>query len=127
MTARVTEASIKRAGGAGGVGMVKYFPHSAFSLLQYVCARRISYCMRTGDKTMTTAEKINEAIKAGKTVTVATYLKVVNVKSKHVAAWEAAGHQFFKADAKGATMMIDGQSNGKPRYVCIDGARITAA
>lgn len=42
MTTRVTEASIKLAGGgAGGVGMVKYFPHSAFLPLQCAYARRI--------------------------------------------------------------------------------------
>jgi hypothetical protein len=76
---------------------------------------------------MTLAEKINAALDAGKTVTITTYLCSTAVKAKHRKAWADAGHEFFKADAKGATLMIDGQSKGKPRYVCIDGTKITAA
>jgi len=75
---------------------------------------------------MTLAEKINAALDANKTVTVATYMRVVPVKAKHRAAWKSAGYEFFKTDSKGATMMIDGQSQGKPRYVCIDGTKVTA-
>jgi hypothetical protein len=81
----------------------------------------------TGEMDMTLADKINEAIAAGKTVTISTYLRVTPVKAKHVKAWAEAGHAFFKTDSKGATLMIAGQSNGKPRYECIDGTKITAA
>jgi len=76
---------------------------------------------------MTLAAKINAALDAGKTVTIATAYRVVPVKAKHRAAWAAAGFEFFKASADGATLMIDGQSKGKPRYVCISGAKVTAA
>lgn len=75
---------------------------------------------------MTLADKINAALDANKTVTVATYLRVVNVKAKHRKVWAEAGFPFFKTDANGATLMIDGQSQGKPRYACIDGNKITA-
>lgn len=76
---------------------------------------------------MTLAEKINAALDAKKTVTIATYMRAMNVKAKHREAWDKAGFPFFKTDAKGATLMIAGQSNGKPRYECIDGAKVTAA
>ena len=76
---------------------------------------------------MTLADKINAALDAKKTVTVATFMRIVPVKAKHRDAWAKAGYEFFKADSKGATLMIVGQSNGKPRYVCIDGAKVTAA
>ena len=76
---------------------------------------------------MTIADKINEALDAGKAVTIATYFRSVRVTAKHRAVWRAAGYEFFKADSTGATVMIDGQSNGKPRYACINGAKITAA
>ena len=76
---------------------------------------------------MTLAEKINAAIEAGKTVTVTTYLRSVPVKAKHVKAWKDAGYDFFKTSEKGATLMIDGQKQGKPRYSCIDGTKIIAA
>lgn len=76
---------------------------------------------------MTLTDKINAALDAGKTVTVANYLRVTNIKAKHRAQWAEAGFPFFKTDSRGATLMIGGQSNGKPRYVCIDGNKITAA
>jgi hypothetical protein len=76
---------------------------------------------------MTLAEKINAALDANKTVTIATYLRVTSVKAKHRKAWADAGHAFFKTDSKGATLMIAGQSKGQPRYECIDGTKITAA
>jgi hypothetical protein len=76
---------------------------------------------------MTLADKINAALDANKTVTIATYMRVTPVKAKHRAAWAKAGFQFFKTDSKGGTLMIAGQSNGKPRYECIDGAKVTAA
>lgn len=76
---------------------------------------------------MTLADKINAALDAKKTVTIATYMRIVRVRAKHRKAWADAGFPFFKSDSKGATLMIDGQSQGKPRYVCIDGAKITAA
>ena len=76
---------------------------------------------------MTLADKINAALDAKMTITVATYMRIVPVKAKHRDAWAKAGFAFFKADSKGATLMIDGQSQGKPRYVCIDGAKVTAA
>lgn len=75
---------------------------------------------------MTLTEKINAAIDAGKTVTIATYGRVINVKAKHCKVWKDAGYDFFKTDSKGASLMIDGQSKGKPRYSCIDGAKVTA-
>jgi hypothetical protein len=80
-----------------------------------------------GKTKMTLAEKINAALDAGKTVTIANYLRITQVKPKHRKMWRDAGHEFFKTDAKGATLMIDGQSKGKPRYACIDGTKITAA
>jgi hypothetical protein len=49
------------------------------------------------------------------------------VKPKHRAAWRAAGHEFFKTDSTGATLMIEGQSKGRPRYSCIDWCKVTAA
>ncbi|MGA1677592.1 MAG: hypothetical protein ACO377_14345 [Pseudomonadales bacterium] len=76
---------------------------------------------------MTLADKINEALDAGKAVTIATYLRSVRVTAKNRAVWRAVGYEFFKTDSTGATLMIDGQSNGKPRYACIDGTKITAA
>jgi hypothetical protein len=76
---------------------------------------------------MTLAEKINAALDANKTITVSTYGRIVRVKAKHRKVWEEAGYAFFKADSKGATLMIDGQSQGKPRYACIDGAKVVAA
>ena len=76
---------------------------------------------------MTLADKINAALDANKTVTIATYLRVIPVKAKHREAWAKAGFPFFKTDSKGATLMIAGQANGKPRYECIDGTKITAA
>jgi hypothetical protein len=77
--------------------------------------------------TMTLAQKINTALDAGKTVTIATYTKVLTVKPKHRQAWRNAGFEFFKTDATGATLMIGGQSKGRPRYVCIDWCKITAS
>jgi hypothetical protein len=76
---------------------------------------------------MTLADKINAALDAKKTVTVATYTRVTNVKAKHREAWAKAGFNFFKADGNGATLMIDGQSKGKPRYVCIDFCKVIVA
>ena len=75
---------------------------------------------------MTLAEKINAALDAGKTIQVTTYLKAKRVKAKHRAMLDAEGFQFFKTDSKGGTVMVDGWSKGQPRYVCIDGAKITA-
>jgi hypothetical protein len=69
---------------------------------------------------------INAALDAGKTVTVTTYLRSVSVKAKHRAQWRAAGFEFFKAGDDGAALMIDGQSQGKPRYSRIGGNKITA-
>jgi hypothetical protein len=71
--------------------------------------------------------KINAALDAGKTVTVASYLRVTSVKPKHRATWRAAGFEFFKTDADGAALMIDGQSQGKPHYSRIGGNKVTAA
>jgi hypothetical protein len=79
------------------------------------------------EKQMTLAAKINEALDAGKAVTITTYLCSVRVTAKHRAVWRAAGYEFFKTDSTGATVMIDSQSNGKPRYACINGTKITAA
>ena len=76
---------------------------------------------------MTLADKINAALDANKTITVATYMRVVNVKAKHRAEWAAVGFDYFKSDSKGATLMIIGQKNRKPFYACIDFARVTAA
>ena len=76
---------------------------------------------------MTMTDKINAAIEAGKTVTVHTYTRRVTIKQKHVKSWADAGYPFFKTDEKGANLMIDGQSKGKPRYACIDWCRVTAA
>lgn len=76
---------------------------------------------------MTLAEKINAALDAKKAVTVATYLRAVTVKAKHRETWAKAGYEFFKTDSKGGTVMIDGVTKGKPRYACIDGAKVTAA
>lgn len=75
---------------------------------------------------MTKAKIINDAIASGKTVTIATYLRVTKVKSKNVKDWADVGYPFFKTDSKGATLMIDGQSQGVPRYTCIDGAKVYA-
>jgi hypothetical protein len=76
---------------------------------------------------MTLAEKINAALDAGKTVKVATMTRVVPVKAKHRDAWRNAGFEFFKSDADGATLMIEGQTKGAARYACIDFARVTVA
>jgi hypothetical protein len=76
---------------------------------------------------MTLAEQINAALDANKTITVATYGRVTRIKAKHRKVWGDVGFPFFKTDSKGATLMIDGQSQGKPRYSCIDGAKVTAA
>jgi hypothetical protein len=76
---------------------------------------------------MTLIEQINAALDKKMTVTVATYGRVINIKSKHRAAWSNVGFEFFKTDSTGAPVMIEGQSKGKPRYACISGARVTAA
>lgn len=76
---------------------------------------------------MTKAEIINAAIAKGQTVTIATYLRRIPVKAKHVKSWADAGYEFFKTESNGATIMIAGQKNGKPVYECIDGAKVFAA
>lgn len=62
----------------------------------------------------------------GVTVTVATYLRATKVKAKHRQQWRDAGYEFFKTEANGANVMIAGQKGGKPYYLCIDGAKVTA-
>jgi len=75
---------------------------------------------------MTMIEEINAALDANKTVCITTYAKSIQVKAKHRAQWLQAGYEFFKSDSKGAPMMIYGQSQGKPRYACFSGAKVTA-
>jgi len=75
---------------------------------------------------MSLIDQINAALDDGKTVCITTYAKSIQVKPKHRANWLKVGHEFFKADSKGAPMMINGQSQGKPRYACFSGAKVTA-
>ena len=75
---------------------------------------------------MTLIEQINAALDANKTVCITTYAKSIQVKAKHRADWAKAGYEFFKPDSTGAPMMINGQSQGKPRYACFSGAKVTA-
>ncbi len=75
---------------------------------------------------MTLADKINQALDNGLSVTVATYLRATKVKAKHRQQWRDAGYEFFKTEANGANVMIAGQKNGKPYYLCIDCAKVTA-
>ena len=74
----------------------------------------------------TLADKINAAIDSGHMIQVSTYLRHTRVTAKTREGWRKAGFEFFKANAEGQTMMIDGQSKGKPRYVLIGGCKIQA-
>jgi hypothetical protein len=76
---------------------------------------------------MELVEKINAALDAGKKITIATHLRVYCIAAKDRAAWRKAGHEYFKSDQSGAALMIDGQRQGKPRYSCINYAKISAA
>jgi hypothetical protein len=74
-----------------------------------------------------TADKLNEALDAGKVVTVSTCTRHTPVKAKHRDAWRKAGFEFFKNAADGALYMIAGQSKGRPRYDHIGFCRITVS
>jgi hypothetical protein len=74
-----------------------------------------------------TAKKLNEALDAGKVVTVSTYTRHTPVKAKHRDAWRKAGFEFFKAGENGSLYMIAGQSKGRPRYDHIGFCRITVS
>lgn len=68
---------------------------------------------------MDLAEKINDHLDAGKTVTIATRAVSTTIAPKDRAAWRAAGHEYFRTDKDGATLMIGRVARGKPRYDCI--------
>lgn len=74
---------------------------------------------------MSKADKINKALANGCTFYVTTYLKSWKITKKTAASWSDAGHPFFKMDGS-ACLMIEGQKQGRPRYACVDGAKIVA-
>ena len=74
----------------------------------------------------TLADKINAASDTGHMIQITTYLRQTRVTAKTRESWRKAGFEFFKANADGQTMMIEGQSKGKPRYVLIGGNKIQA-
>lgn len=79
---------------------------------------------------MTAADKINNAVKSGKTVYVATYGRVtkINKKYKAVKHWADRGVDMFRMGSDGALMMIDGFVDiDTPKWACASGAKITAA
>ncbi len=74
----------------------------------------------------TLADKINAAIDTGHMIQITTYLRQTRVTAKTRESWRKAGFEFFKANPDGQSLMIEGQSKGKPRYVLISGAKIQA-
>ena len=74
-----------------------------------------------------TADQLNEALDAGKVVTVSTYTRHTPVKAIHRDAWRKAGFEFFQNAADGALCMITGQSKGRPTYARIGFCRITVS
>jgi hypothetical protein len=74
----------------------------------------------------TLVDKINAAIDSGHMIQISTYLRHTRVTAKTRKSWRKAGFEFFKTNADGHTVMIEGQSKGKPRYVLISGAKIQA-
>jgi hypothetical protein len=85
---------------------------------------------KRGDNPMTQAQtladKINAAIDTGHMIQISNYLRVTRVTAKTRESWRKAGFEFFKANADGQTLMIEGQSKGKPCYVLISGNKIQA-
>ncbi len=75
---------------------------------------------------LTLADKINAAIDTGHMIQITTYLRQTRVTAKTRESWRKAGFEFFKANADGQTLMIEGQFKGKPRYVFISGTKIQA-
>ena len=75
---------------------------------------------------LTLADKINSALDTGHMIQITTYMRCTRVTAKTREGWRKAGFEFFKANADGQTLMIEGQSKGKPRYVLIGGTKIQA-
>ncbi len=70
-------------------------------------------------------KNIENALKKGMTVTIATAMRKTKINKKHTEAWGDV--PYFMTDDSGKTLMITRQSKGKPLYDCIDGCRVTAA
>jgi len=70
---------------------------------------------------MTIQQKVEDAIKSGKTVLFTTYLRQIKVTPKAFSNWADHGG-LFSTDDKGALFMRSGKG-----WVCLSGTKITVA